>query len=313
MNIFLTGATGFIGSVVAEKLQQAGHHVVGLARSATAAETLAARGIAPIRGDLNDSHLLTTQAQAADGVIYAAFSHDGPDFGHAVEVEQRAVAALLQGLASSDKPFILTSGTAVLGNTGTHIFDEQTPLAARATEASASIEDAGLRALQGRLADEDTVLHAAGVRGIVLRPPNVYGRSDGHAVLSLLRAAGQTLGAVPYATGTADHRWSFVHVDDLADLYVLALEKSPAGELYHAGAEPGLRTQAIAEAISYEIGLSGRTVALDLPALGAALRMPPMAYYWASNSQSSSEKARRVLGWQPQHEQMLTEIAHRHA
>ncbi len=313
MKVFLTGATGFIGSVVAEKLQQAGHHVLGLARSTAAAETLATRGMEPVRGDLNDLQCLTTQAQTADGVIHAAFSHEGPDFGHAVEVEQRAVAALLKGLAGSNKPLILTSGTAVLGDTGTRVFDEQTPLAVRATEASVGAEAPGLRALRGRLAVEDIVLQAAGVRGIVLRPPNVYGRSDGQAVLSLLRGASEVLGAVPYATGTADHRWSFVHVDDLADLYVLALEKSPAGALYHAGAESGLRTQAIAEALSHAIGLGGRTVALDLPALGEALRMPAMADYWASNSQSSSEKARQVLGWHPWHEQMLTELAHRRA
>ncbi|MDF7815243.1 NAD-dependent epimerase/dehydratase family protein [Hymenobacter sp. YC55] len=308
MKLFLTGATGYIGSVVAEKLQQAGHQVAGLARSTASAEILTARGIEVILGDLNDAPVLAAAARAADGVIHAAFKHEGTDFGQAVEVEQRAVWALLSGLAGSGKPFLLTSGTAVLGDTGTHVFDEQTPLAAR-TVTSADSADAGLKALLGRLAVEDMVLQAAGVRGIVLRPPNVYGRSDGHAVLALLRGAAQALGAVPYATGTADHQWSFVHVDDLADLYLLALDNSPASELYHAGAEPGLRTKGIAEAVSFGLGLAGRTVELDLPALGEALRMPPLAAYWASNSQSSSEKARRVLGWQPRHTQMLADVA----
>nr|GFD46899.1 hypothetical protein [Tanacetum cinerariifolium] len=135
-------------------------------------------------GDLEDTGILTAAARTADGVIHAGFIHDGPDFVRAVEVERQAVHALLSGLADNNKPFILTSGTAVLGDTGLRVFDEQTPLAARTANVGSEALDVNLHALRGRLAVEDAVLQAAGVRGIVLRPPNVYGRSDGHAVLA---------------------------------------------------------------------------------------------------------------------------------
>ena len=309
MNVFLTGATGYIGSVVAEKLQQAGHRVTGLARSAASAAALTALGIETVRGDLSSLQVLTDAARAADGVVHAAFQQEGHDFTAAVAAEQLAVRALLAGLAGSGKPLLFTSGTGVLGDTGTTVFDEQTPIAAR----NASTGSPDQLAIRARLHTEDEVLAAAGVRGLVLRPPNVYGRSDGRAVLALLRVAGRSLGAVPYATGTADHQWSFVHVDDLADLYVLAVAKGTAGQLYHAGAESGLRTKSIAEAVSHGLGLGGKTIELGLSALGEAFQVPPMAHYWAMNSQSSREKAQRMLGWQPQHIQLLTDIAQRPA
>jgi nucleoside-diphosphate-sugar epimerase len=301
MKILLTGATGYIGSVIAEKLQQAGHHVVGLARSEVSAEALMARGIESVRGDLDSPQSLIAAAAATDGVILAAaFKIEGSDYAKALAVERAAVGALLKSMKGTGKPLIYTSGTTVLGDTGKIVFDERTPIIfhQHAQEFGEKIET------------EKDVLHAQGVRGIVLRPPSVYGRSDGHATLSFLRAAAQSLGAVPYATGTGDHQWSFVHVEDLADLYVLALEKGKAGELFHAGAMAGLRTKAIAEAVSHGLGLRGKTVELDISALGEAFKLPPMAFYWSTNSQSSSEKARRSLGWKPLHVQMLTELAH---
>ena len=311
MNVFVLGATGYIGSVVAEKLQQAGHRVVGLARSAASAEALEARGIQPVRGSLESPDVLTRAARAADAVVQAAFTQEGHDFVASVAVERTAVRVLLRALEGTGKALVVTSGTAVLGDTGDRVFDEDTPIVRPEPDASAGAGNAALRALGERLAMEKEVLGASGVRGIVLRPPNVYGRSDGQSVLTMLRRAGRTLGAVPYAPGTAEHRWSFVHVDDLAHLYLLALEGAKAGELFHAGAEIGLRTRAIAEAVSHQLGLGGATVELELPALGEALGAPPMAPYWASNSQSSGEKARRVLGWRPEHTRMLDEVARR--
>ena len=308
MNVFVLGATGFIGSVVAETLQGAGHRLLGLARSAASASALEARGIQPVRGGLESLDVLTDAARAADAVVQAAFVQEGHDFVTSVAVERAAVRALLRALEGSGKALVVTSGTAVLGDTGKRVFDEDTPLPR--PEAGGAGNDA-LRALGERLAMEREVLGASGLRGIVLRPPNVYGRSDGQSILAMLRRAGRALGAVPYAAGTADHRWSFVHVDDLARLYLLALEGARGGELFHAGAESGLRTRAIAEAVSHGLGLGGRTLELELAALGEALGVPPLAYYWASNSQSSSDKARRVLGWRPEHTRMLEELAQR--
>lgn len=313
MHVFLTGGTGFVGSVVAEKLQQAGHHVVALARSDASAETLRARGLAVVRGTLDDVQGLADAARAADAVVHTAFDLGAGDFGAAVATEVQAVQALIGAVRGTDKPLLVTSGTAILGDTGDRVFDEETPIPAppggEPGAADAGPADGGMGGIRARIGVEQDVLTAAGVRGIVLRPPNVYGRSDGKSVLTMLRFAGQKLGAVPYAAGTGDHRWSFVHVDDLADLYVLALEHAGPGELFHAGAEAGLRTRAIAEALSRGLGLGGQTVELSIPELGQALGFPPLAAYWATNSQSSGDKARRVLGWRPKHVRMLQEIA----
>lgn len=308
MNIFVTGATGYIGGVVAEKLQEAGHQVTGLARSDASAEVLQARGIEVVRGGLSDTQVLAEAAHAADGIIHTAFSFEGGDFYAGVAAEETAVRAFMAGVEGTDKPLIVTSGTGILGDTGERVFDEDTPIALPTEQAAT--ENPGMKAVRGRLQTEAVVLGAAGVHGIVIRPPSVYGRSDGGSLLSWLKAAAPPLGAVPYAAGTADHLWSFVHIDDLADLYVLALEAN-RGELFHAGAESGVRTKALAEAMSIALGLGGKTVELDMPELGEALEAPPRAGYWAMNSQSSGEKARRLLGWNPQHVDLLTELMQR--
>jgi nucleoside-diphosphate-sugar epimerase len=159
-----------------------------------------------------------------------------------------------------------------------------------------------------RLDVEQAVREAADIRGVVLRPPNVYGRGHGQMLFWALRAAAQRLGAVPYAVGTEDNRWSFVHVDDLADLFVLAVDKAAAGDLFHAGAQSGIRTADIATAVSHGMGLGGRTIALRISGLEDALGMPAMAHYWAANSQSSGDKARRVLGWTPQHLDLVADV-----
>jgi nucleoside-diphosphate-sugar epimerase len=301
MKIFMTGATGYIGSAITEKLLQAGYEMVALARSDTSAQTLESQGIKPLRGDLNDTDVLTEAARDADGVIHNAFDMSTGDFAASNAIDAKAVDAFLAGLEGSDKPFVYTSGTGVLGDTGGSVYDEETPIAPSELPA--------VQALQQRIVIERKVLGAAGVRGIVLRPPNVYGRGDGRAVFWMVRAAAQNLGAVPYGAQAADNKWAFVHVEDLADLFVLAIEKAPAGELFHAGAQPGLKTKDIAKALSEGLGLDGKTVGLDREALATAIGFPPMADYWSSNSQSSSRKAREVLGWQPKHLDLLREVS----
>ena len=301
MKVFMTGATGYIGSAIVRRLLETGNRIVALARSEDAARNLESQGIEPLNGALTDTQTLTRAAEAADGVIHNAFDMSTGDFAASNAIYAKAVEALIAGLEGSDKPLVYTSGTGVLGNTGSVVFDEETPIAASELPA--------VRALQMRLDIEKMVLNAPGVRGIVLRPPNVYGRGDGRAVFWMIRAAAERLGAVPYADGSADNLWTFVHVDDLADLFVLALEKAPAGQLFHAGAQNGLRTRDIAVALSHGMGLGGKTIALESPALAEAIGFAPMADYWSSNSQSSSAKARRMLGWEPRHVDLLGEVA----
>ncbi|WP_229373163.1 NAD-dependent epimerase/dehydratase family protein [Umezawaea beigongshangensis] len=301
MKVFLTGATGYIGSVIAEKLLQAGHDVVGLARSDTSADKLKGQGVEPVRGEIGDTERLTDVARGVDGVVHTVFDSSSLDWTAANAGDVAAVNAVIAGLRGTGKPFIYTSGTGVLGNTGEIVYDEDTPVVPSELPA--------VKALQQRLDTEKAVLGAAGVSGIVLRPPNVYGRGDGRAVFWMIREAAKKLGAVPYAIGSEGNRWAYVHVDDLADLFVLALDQTPAGELFHTGAQSGLRTRDIATALSRGTGLGGKTIALEMSELEAAIGFPFVGEYWASNSQSSSDKARRVLGWKPQHLDLLDEIS----
>lgn len=189
------------------------------------------------------------------------------------------------------------------------MFDEQTP--DRFQKGRAAIDDNGDMEKAGseRALTENNVLQAKGVRGIVLRSPNVYGRSNGQALLSHLAIASKKIGAVPYADFSADHLWSFVHVDDLAELYVLALEKSPAGELYYTGAQSGIKTKALAAALSQGIGYEGRIRETSMTELAGIFGHPFLSEFWTWNNQSSAEKAKRLLGWKPSHTDMLKEIA----
>jgi nucleoside-diphosphate-sugar epimerase len=299
MRIFMTGATGYIGSAITEKLLQAGHQVVGLARSDASARALQELGAEPLRGSLDDAQLLTDAARAADGVIQNAFDL-GADFTTASADEAKAVSALIAALQGTGKPLVYTSGTGGLGDTGAIVYDEETPVAVS--------ESPTVRALQRRFETENAVTSAAGLRGVALRPPNVFGRGGGRSVLWLIAAAGRKLGAVPYPVEAGDNLWSLVHVDDLADLYVLAVERAPGSELFHAASRSGLRTRDIAAAISRGAGLGGKTVALDRDELAEALGAAPLADYWSINSQISGEKARRVLGWEPRHLDVLDEL-----
>jgi nucleoside-diphosphate-sugar epimerase len=285
MNVFLTGATGYIGSVVAKQLQQAGHTVVGLARSETAAAKLRERNIQPLVGDLRDVDKLVDAAQQADGVIHTAFFHDWGDFASAVKAERKAVAAMVQALEGSGKPLIAPSGTGVLGDTGDRIVNEDTP-----------IDSTFIGAVRAEV--EQEVIQAAqrNVRGVVLRLPFfVYGRGASVFPTLLLNDAQQS-GSARYI-GSGENKMSAVHVDDVARLFVLALEKAPAGSLFHAGVESGITMKAIAQAISRTVGCGTASISVEQ----ATERWGVTAAALLSiSSQTSASKAIQELGWQPQ-------------
>jgi nucleoside-diphosphate-sugar epimerase len=288
MQVFLTGATGYIGSAVARALSAQGYAVVGLARSDDQARTLAAQGLGAHRGDLRDPASLAEGARQADAVIHTALAAAADT----AQVDRAAVEAVIGALAQFNRPFIYTSGCWVLGNTGDKVADEDTPLAPTPLVA-------------WRPANEQLVLDAArrGVQGIVLRPAMVYGHGGG-LVASFTQSARQHGAA--RVVGDGRNRWTFVHLDDLAALYVLALGAA-AGTLLYAADGSAVRVRDVAEAASRAAGADGKVETVPLEE--ARKTMGPFADALALDQQISGERAQRLLGWRPQAPPVLEELA----
>jgi nucleoside-diphosphate-sugar epimerase len=296
MRIFLTGASGYIGGSLAEALRARGDRVVGLTRTRERADELEARGIAPVVGSLKDWDLLIAQAKAADAVINAADADDA-----------YAASALLTALRGTAKTLLHTSGTSVVGD-----------MAAGEPSDVVHTEDSYLAGgyrfeKAGRVAIDRAVLAAAGdgARTIVACPSMIYGTGtglhrDSAQVPGLMRVS-RALGAGVHV-GRGENRWSNVHIADLVDLYLLALDRAPPGSFFFAeNGQASLKD--IAAAISRQLGFGGRTRALSLAE--ALEHWPPSAVHYslASNVQVTAAKARGVLGWQPRHGAILDEIA----
>ena len=293
MRIFLTGATGYIGGSVAAGLIDAGHHVRGLVRDAGKAADLAARGIEPVVADLDDGAALTREARAADGVVSAANADHLP-----------SVQALLAGLEGTGKPLLHTSGSSVIaddarGNVaGQAIYDETTPF----------VVHPGKRP---RHALNQTLLAAAarGVRAMVVCPTLIYGRGRGlnpHSIQIpfLVRQAREH--GVVRVVGLGLNRWSTVHIDDLVDLYRLALERGRAGAFYFA--ENGEASFAeIGAAIAARLKL-GAVEPLAAESAAAQWGEARAFFTYGSNSRVRAVRARRELGWQPRHASVVAWI-----
>jgi nucleoside-diphosphate-sugar epimerase len=286
MKVFITGATGYIGGSVAAHLIDAGHRVHGLVRDAEKAKDLAARGVEPVMGDLDDAAALVRAARAADGVVSAANSD------HLASVQ-----ALLVALEGTGKPLLHTSGSSVIGDdargnvAGDAIYDETTPFAVQPGK-------------QARHALNQTLLAGAtrGVRAIVICPTLIYGTGRGmnpHSVQIpfLVRQAREH--GVVRVVGRGLNRWSTVHIDDLVDLYRLALEQGPAGAFYFA--ESGESSFAeIGAAIAAQLDL-GPVESIAAEAAAAQWGEARAFFTFGSNSRVRAVRARRELGWQPRH------------
>ncbi|WP_342237868.1 NAD-dependent epimerase/dehydratase family protein [Inquilinus sp. OTU3971] len=288
MRVFVTGATGYIGHAVAAGFVRSGHTVHGLVRSEAGRETLLAAGAQPIMGTLDDADLLRDEARAADIVVQAA------DADH-----PRSISALLDGVRGRKAVFMHTSGTGIYAD-------------AADGEPSSSVNDETVVPdltdhKIGRWNSERAVLEAAqgDTRTIVIRPSMAYG--GGRSIqIPLIIDISKATGAGRYL-GRGENRWSNVHIDDLADLYLLAAEKAPSGSLYNvASGEEGIRT--IAQSVSRMLGFGGRTQSMTV-AEGVAFR--GFDFWWidlASNSRVISTKARNELGWAPSRPGILHDI-----
>jgi nucleoside-diphosphate-sugar epimerase len=300
MRVFITGASGHIGSALVPELLARGHEVVGLARSDASASKLVAAGAVVRRGDLDDLDGLRAAARAADGVIHLAFNHElafsGSPEGYeaAVAQELRAVHAIGEALAGSDKPFVTTAGTALLafaglGRTGTE--EDTIPAGPRIASENAAI-----------------ALAQRGVRSSTVRlAPTVHSALDHAGFVPSLITMARKNGFSAYV-GDGSNVWPAVHTLDAAHLYRLALESAPAGTRLHGVAEEGVPFRAIAEAIGEGLGLPARSVSAE----EAPQHLGFLARFAGVNNPASSARTRALLKWEPAHPGLLAEIADGH-
>jgi nucleoside-diphosphate-sugar epimerase len=291
MRVFITGASGWIGSAVVPELIGAGHQVVGLARSEASAAAIAAAGAEVQRGSLDDLDILRSVAAGSDGVIHLAFKHDiafSGGFQEASDADRRAVEALGEALAGSDRPFVLASGTLGLapGRVGTE----------RDGHDAAPAMVALARGPRTRHATAELVLSLAsrGVRSSVVRlSPTNHGVGD-HGFMASLVGIARDKGAAGHV-GDGSSRWPAVHRLDSAHLFRLALEGAPAGSTLHAVADEGVPMRDIAEVIGRHLHLPVVSIAPE----DAGEHFAWMAGFVALDSPVSSALTRDLLGWEP--------------
>lgn len=298
MRVFMTGASGWIGSAVVPELIDAGHQVIGLARSDSSAEALTAAGAEVVRGDLDDLAALRDAAFAADGVIHLAFKHDiafSGGFDEAAGADRRAVAAFGEALAGSGKPFVIASGTLGLAP-GRVATEEDGQSAGHPTPSEAA---------RARLATAQLTLSLASrnVRSSVVRfPPTVHGDGD-HGFMAALIGIARGKGFSGYV-GDGANRWPAVHRADAARLVRLALEAAPAGSTLHAVGEEGVPIREVADAIGRNLGLPVTSVSPE----DADAHFGWLGPLVGMDGPASSALTRESYGWQPTHPGLVEDL-----
>jgi nucleoside-diphosphate-sugar epimerase len=297
MRVFVTGASGHIGSAVVPELIAAGHEVTGLARSDSSAAALTAAGATVRRGDLDDLDGLRAAAAESDGVIHLAFKHEAMrtgDMGGAVDADLKATEAMLDAIAGTGKPFVGTSGTLLLA----FLVPGQLGLE---TEAAAG----------GGRADAENLLIAAADRGVrtslVRLPPTVHSSLDHHGFIPVLIGIARARGVAGYV-GDGTSRWPAGHTLDAARLYRLAVEGAPAGTRLHAVGDTGVPFKEIAEAIGRNLNLPVVSVA---PA-DASEHFSFLGDFVQLDNPTSSEITQSLLGWKPEHPGLIADLDEGH-
>lgn len=274
MKIFLTGATGYLGAVVAEKLKRRGYKVSGLVRKAESADALAERGIEVVVGDLSDFDVLHQAAMQADAVIHTAFSHNFDDYEDAAKLDREVVRTFGEALAGTDKPLIITSTSAFLLDTRTLEADEDFPF-----------DQDSNRLTRGETERDIQQLSQKGIRAIALRMPLfIYGRSGSSFVPLMIRQAKEA-GSANYV-GTGEHIVSTIHVEDAAEFYVAALETSTVKGVFNVATE-SVTLKDLNEAIARLLNVETRSITEEK----GREQFGKMFEFLSRNNQLSSEKA----------------------
>lgn len=283
MQVFVTGGTGYVGRRVVRGLLTGGHSVLGLSRTEAGAARLEALGARAMISDLSQANRLADVARSSDATLHIGFGHDG-DFADAVRVDHELHAALVEALIGTGKTLIVSNGTGGLGNTGDAIADETTvvdldfPLAVR-----------------NRAENLATTAASRGVRSMAIRLPLLVYGHGGSVFLPMLVASARKRGASAYI-GDGSNRMSATHVDDVAELYVRALERGQAGEVYFAAAGDDVSFAEVAGAVATAVGCATESVT---PERAAEIWNPVWAFLLSLTNRVSGQKAKRELGWTP--------------
>ncbi len=317
MKILVTGATGFVGGAVARRLAQQGHIVLGLSRSESAAARVKRAGLIPVQGDFAEPATLAGAVSQVDGIISTASIGQVEGTPEGFTKDRNAVAAMIAALKDSGKPLIFTSGSAIFGvftkgEASPTKFAEDHPVPlpasifapAEAGVPQPLIEGFGA-SMAPRAETEMAVLKAAGIRGIVIRPGLIYGERKGYDLPNLIAFARQHR-AAPYL-GTGGVKQGFVHIDDLIDLYMLALDRAPAGSMLH-GVTDEIALGDLAQAASRLVGAQGRTESLSLMEMYVRGGGPGISL--SVNKRLASDKTRQLVNWSPKRYDILEDTEH---
>ncbi|MCU1405868.1 MAG: hypothetical protein JWQ43_2171 [Glaciihabitans sp.] len=286
MRVFVTGASGWIGTALTKELVGRGHEVRGLARSAASAEKITAGGATAIRGGMTDHNLIVSEAERADAVAHLAFTLDFAEFDEAVENEIVLLEKIRGALAGSGKAFFAASGTPILEG--------------RVATENDHLDAVGPAGARARTAHAVLALSQHGIRsGLVRMPRSVHGAGDRNGLIAMLVDLDRRLGTSAYV-GDGHNRWPAVHISDAGRLFRLAIESAPAGSVLHAVGEEGVPMRLVAEAIAMTTGLTAAAVdPVQLGVFGALL---------GGDQPASASTTRQVTGWEPNGPTLLEDI-----